>query len=295
MFRDRILRAARCEPVDTTPVWFMRQVGRYLPEYRALRSRYSMQEILQTPELAAEATWMPLRRFDVDAAILFSDLLVPLWGMGVEFDLVEGKGPVVRTSADRWANLPPMDLERVAFTFEAIHLLRRTLDRPLIGFTGAPFTVAAYLIEGQASRDWPRTRAFLHTHPEAWHALLRQLAAGLGAYLRAQVDAGVQMVQVFDSWVGVLSPVDFVRGYCCGGGGGGMWLDSFSRDYTRERLSDRRVREAVETGADVLAVCCPYEVSRFEDSVKATGNDGKLVVKDIIELVDEALGSPRVQ
>jgi len=189
----------------------MRQVGRYLPEYRALRSRYSMQEILQTPELAAEATWMPLRRFDVDAAILFSDLLVPLWGMGVEFDLVEGKGPVVRTSADRWANLPPMDLERVAFTFEAIHLLRRTLDRPLIGFTGAPFTVAAYLIEGQASRDWPRTRAFLHTHPEAWHALLRQLAAGLGAYLRAQVDAGVQMVQVFDSWVGVLSPVDFVR------------------------------------------------------------------------------------
>lgn len=211
MFRDRILRAARCEPVDTTPVWFMRQVGRYLPEYRALRSRYSMREILRTPELAAEATWMPLRRFDVDAAILFSDLLVPLWGMGVEFDLVEGKGPVVRTSPDRWANLPEIDLERVAFTFEAIRILRRTLDRPLIGFTGAPFTVAAYLIEGQASRDWPRTRAFLHTHPKAWHALLQQLATGLGAYLRAQVEAGVHMVQVFDSWVGVLGPVDFVH------------------------------------------------------------------------------------
>lgn len=211
VFRDRILRAARCEPVDTTPVWFMRQVGRYLPEYRALRSRYSMQEILQNPELAAEATCLPLRRFDVDAAILFSDLLVPLWGMGVEFDLVEGKGPVVRASARGWTDLPEMDLERVAFTFEAIRILRSTLDRPLIGFVGAPFTVAAYLVEGQPSRDWPRTRAFLHADPKSWHGLLQHLAAGLGAYLRAQVEAGAQMVQVFDSWVGVLSPVDYVR------------------------------------------------------------------------------------
>jgi uroporphyrinogen decarboxylase len=208
--RDRILRAARGEPVDTTPVWFMRQAGRYLPEYRALRRRYPMRELLRNPQLAAEITLMPLRRLDVDAVILYSDLLVPLWGMGLDFHLAEGRGPVVRVERERLAHLPDLDPDRVRFTFEAIRLVRGALDRPLIGFTGAPFTVAAYLLEGQTSRDWPRTRVFLHRHPDVWHRLLGALARNLGLYLRAQVEAGAQLVQVFDSWVGVLSVEDFL-------------------------------------------------------------------------------------
>ncbi|MFQ5848373.1 MAG: uroporphyrinogen decarboxylase [Candidatus Methylomirabilales bacterium] len=209
--RDRILKAARREPVDTTPVWIMRQAGRYLPEYRELRKKYSMEEICRTPELAVEVTLQPLRRFDLDAAILFSDLLVPLWGMGVSFDLVEGKGPVLRKALipHDLATLPSLDLTRLDFTFEAIRLLRQALDRPLIGFTGGPFTFASYLIEGKPSRDYPKTRAFLHTHPLEWKALMKRLAENLALYLQAQIEAGVQMVQVFDSWVGVLSPEDF--------------------------------------------------------------------------------------
>jgi len=209
--RDRILKASRGTPVDTTPIWIMRQAGRYLPEYRELRAKYSMEEICRTPELTVEATLQPLRRFDLDAAILFSDLLVPLWGMGIAFDLVEGRGPVLQRglTASELAVLPPLDLEEVAFTFEAIRLLRRALDRPLIGFTGGPFTFASYLIEGTPSRDYPKTRAFLHAHPREWEALMKRLADNLARYLKAQIEAGAAMVQVFDSWVGVLSPEDF--------------------------------------------------------------------------------------
>jgi uroporphyrinogen decarboxylase len=209
--RERILNAACRKPVDTTPIWIMRQAGRYLPEYRQLRERHSMEEICRAPELTVEATLQPLRRFDLDAAILFSDLLVPLWGMGVSFDLIEGRGPVLQkvlTPAEL-ATLPPLDLGGVEFTFQAIRLLRRELDRPLIGFTGGPFTFASYLIEGKPSRDYPRTRAFLHAYPREWEGLMKRLADNLALYLKGQIEAGVQMVQVFDSWVGVLSPQDF--------------------------------------------------------------------------------------
>ena len=209
--RERILNAARRKPVDTTPIWIMRQAGRYLPEYRQLRERHSMEEICRTPELTVEATLQPLRRFDLDAAILFSDLLVPLWGMGVSFDLVEGRGPVLQKTLTpaELATLPPLDLGGVEFTFHAIRLLRRELDRPLIGFTGGPFTFASYLIEGKPSRDYPRTRAFLHAYPREWEGLMKRLADNLALYLKAQIEAGAAMVQVFDSWVGVLSPEDF--------------------------------------------------------------------------------------
>ncbi len=208
-----MLRAAWGQPVDTTPVWFLRQAGRYLPEYRRLRERYSLRDLCRNPELAAEATLQPLARMDVDAAILFSDLLVPLWGMGLDFQLEEGRGPVVEAPADpgRLVHLPELDLDAVAFVPETVRLVRRSLDRPLVGFAGAPFTVAAYLLEGRPSRDWPRTRAFLHARPELWEALARRLASNLAAYLRAQVQAGAQLVQLFDSWVGVLSAEDFRR------------------------------------------------------------------------------------
>jgi uroporphyrinogen decarboxylase len=170
-----------------------------------------MEEVCRTPELTVDATLQPLRRFDLDAAILFSDLLVPLWGMGVAFDLIEGKGPVLREALTPagLARLASLDLEEVDFTFEAVRLLRRELDRPLIGFTGGPFTFASYLIEGKPSRDYPATRAFLHAHPQEWEALMKRLADNLALYLKAQIEAGVQMVQIFDSWVGVLSPEDF--------------------------------------------------------------------------------------
>jgi uroporphyrinogen decarboxylase len=209
--RDRILRAARGEPVDTTPIWIMRQAGRYLPEYREIRKKYSMEEICRTPDLTVDVTLQPLRRFDLDAAILFSDLLVPLWGMGVSFDLVEGKGPVLRKALtpEELASLPALNLGELDFTFEAIRLLRRELDRPLIGFTGGPFTFASYLIEGKPSRDYPKTRTFLHANPREWESLMKRLADNLALYLKAQIEAGVQMVQVFDSWVGVLSLEDF--------------------------------------------------------------------------------------
>ncbi len=209
--RDRILKAARGEPTDTTPIWIMRQAGRYLPEYRELRKKHSMEEICRTPALTVEVTLQPLRRFDLDAAILFSDLLVPLWGMGVSFDLVEGKGPVLRKplTPGELAALPSLDLDALDFTFEAIRRLRRELDRPLIGFTGGPFTFASYLIERKPSRDYPKTRAFLHAQHREWEALMKRLADNLALYLKAQIEAGVQMVQIFDSWVGVLSPEDF--------------------------------------------------------------------------------------
>ncbi len=209
--RDRMLKAARGEPVDTTPIWIMRQAGRYLPEYRKIRNKYSMEEICRTPNLTVEVTLQPVRRFDLDAAILFSDLLVPLWGMGIAFDLVEGKGPVLQKALtpSELAALPPLDLSALEGTFDAIRLLRRELDRPLIGFTGGPFTFASYLIEGKPSRDYPQTRAFLHAHPREWKALMQRLAGNLARYLRAQIEAGVQMVQVFDSWVGVLAAEDF--------------------------------------------------------------------------------------
>jgi len=209
--RDRVLRAALGQPVDTTPVWFLRQAGRYLPEYRRLRERYSLAQLCREPELAAQVTLQPLRRMDVDAAILFTDLLVPLWGMGLEFELAEGRGPVLPTPVpvDRLAQLPELDLEAVEFVPQTVRLVRAALDRPLVGFAGAPFTVAAYLVEGRPSRDWPRTRALLHSRPEVWHALAARLTTNLAAYLRAQVQAGAQLVQLFDSWVGVLSAEDF--------------------------------------------------------------------------------------
>ena len=192
--RDRILKAARGEPTDTTPIWIMRQAGRYLPEYRELRKKHSMEEICRTPALTVEVTLQPLRRFDLDAAILFSDLLVPLWGMGVSFDLVEGKGPVLRKplTPGELAALPSLDLDALDFTFEAIRRLRRELDRPLIGFTGGPFTFASYLIERKPSRDYPKTRAFLHAQHREWEALMKRLADNLALYLKAQIEAFVK-------------------------------------------------------------------------------------------------------
>ncbi len=217
MSESRFLRACRRQPVDRTPVWFMRQAGRFLPEYRALRERYSILEMIRTPELAVEVTLQPLRRFQVDAAIIFADILPVLAGMGLELEFVRGEGPVihnpVRREADVEALRVPDPRESVPFTLEAIRLVRRELDGrvPLIGFSGAPFTLASYAVEGGASRHYRLTKAMMYRTPRAWRALMEKLSATVAAYLQAQVEAGAQALQLFDSWAGALSPGDYAR------------------------------------------------------------------------------------
>jgi uroporphyrinogen decarboxylase len=211
---DRFLRACRREPVDATPVWFMRQAGRYMPEYRALRARYSMIELCRTPELATEVTLQPVRRIAVDAAILFSDLLLPLDPMGLAFRF-DGDGPVIdppirdEADIDRLRVFEPR--EDLAHVLEAIRLTRRELDGkvPLIGFAGAPFTLASYAVEGGHSANYARTKLLMYGSPAAWHRLAAKFATVVADYLAAQVEAGAQAVQVFDSWVGALGPADY--------------------------------------------------------------------------------------
>ena len=212
---DRFLRACRREPVDRTPVWFMRQAGRYLPEYRELRGDRDILEACKDPAQVVELTLQPLRRLDVDAAILFSDIMVPLEAIGVRVRIVPDRGPVVdrpiREAADI-ARLRPLEPEAdVPHVSEAIGLLRKELDRPLIGFAGAPFTLASYLIEGGPSRDHARAKAMMLSTPAAWDALMRALVAVVLPHLRAQAEAGAQALQLFDSWIGVLEPDDYER------------------------------------------------------------------------------------
>jgi uroporphyrinogen decarboxylase len=214
---DRFLRACRREPVDATPVWFMRQAGRYMSDYRALRLRYSLLDICRSPELAVAVTLQPVDVIDVDAAILFSDLLIPFTPMGLDFDFIKGEGPAIAhpircaADVDRLRHFEPR--EALSFVLETIRLLRRELvDRvPLIGFGGAPFTLAAYAIEGGPSTTYARTKAFMYSQPRAWHRLCERFAEMMSDYLAAQVDAGVQALQLFDSWAGALGRADYAE------------------------------------------------------------------------------------
>jgi uroporphyrinogen decarboxylase len=209
----RYLRAARGLPVDTTPVWFMRQAGRALPEYRAIRERATLLEITRDPALCAEVTLQPVRRLGVDAAILFADITTPLAGLGIEFDIREGVGPVIerpiRSEADLVRFRPFEPGDAVAPLLEAVALVRRESPVPLIGFAGAPFTLACYLVEGGPSRDFLQTKRLMHEQPATWAALLDVLVEATVRYLDAQVAAGAEAVQLFDSWVGGLSPLDY--------------------------------------------------------------------------------------
>jgi uroporphyrinogen decarboxylase len=211
----RFLRACRRERTDTTPVWFMRQAGRALPEYRAVRERATLVEITRDAALCAEVTLQPVRRLGVDAAILFADITTPLAGMGVAFEIREGVGPVierpVRTVEDAEALRDLEPEAAVGPLLEAIRLVREASPVPLIGFAGAPFTLACYLVEGGPAREFTRTKTMLHADPAAWAALMDRLAETTIRYLRAQVAAGAQAVQLFDSWVGGLSPFDYER------------------------------------------------------------------------------------
>jgi uroporphyrinogen decarboxylase len=208
-----LVRAARGLPVRRTPVWFMRQAGRSLPEYRALRAGTAMLEACQDPDLVTEITLQPVRRHGVDAAILFSDIVLPLVVAGVDLEIKPGVGPVVaapvRSVADVDA-LPELEPERLEFLARAVRQLVAELGpTPLIGFAGAPFTLATYLIEGGPSKEHARTKAFMYAEPEAWNRLLSRLAVSAATFLRIQVDAGAAAVQLFDSWAGVLSAADY--------------------------------------------------------------------------------------
>jgi uroporphyrinogen decarboxylase len=212
---SRFLKACRREAVDATPVWFMRQAGRYMQEYRALRSQYSLLDICRTSDLATEVTLQPIRRLEVDAAILFSDLLLPLGPMGLPFDFIKGEGPQIERPIEG-----PADIERLR-TFEpreglgyvlgAIRQIKRELGGrvPLIGFAGAPFTLASYAIEGGHSNNFAKTKALMYGHPDDWHHLCQKLSRVVGDFLVAQIEAGVDAVQVFDSWVGALDASDY--------------------------------------------------------------------------------------
>ncbi|HET7677722.1 MAG TPA: uroporphyrinogen decarboxylase [Candidatus Limnocylindrales bacterium] len=213
---ERLLRAARRLPVDATPVWFMRQAGRSFPAYRALRERYAILALAKTPELCAEVTLMPVEALGVDGAVLFADIMLPLEPMGVELTIEPEVGPIIhrpiRAAADV-ARLRPIEpAEEVGFVMQAIRLVRRELEGSgvaLIGFSGAPFTLACYLVEGRPSRDFARAKALMYGEPATWAALMELLSEVVVRYLRAQVEAGAQVVQLFDSWVGSLSPADY--------------------------------------------------------------------------------------
>jgi uroporphyrinogen decarboxylase len=213
---DRFLKACRREPVDCTPVWFMRQAGRYMREYQAVRQKHSILEVCKTPDLAAQVTLQPIERFPLDAAIIFADILLPLEPMGLTLEFVESEGPVIRNPVrDRAAveRLRVIDGDELNYVGEAIRVACRALAGrvPLIGFAGAPFTLASYAIEGGGARHYIRTKQFMYREPEAWHRLMDKLARVVTGYLRRQIRAGAQAVQLFDSWVGCLSPADYAE------------------------------------------------------------------------------------
>ena len=211
--KDRFLRACWREPVDCTPVWFMRQAGRSSPSYRAIRQKHGILDMVKSPDIATQVTLQPVKELGVDAAILFADLLIPLEAMGVPVRIAPGEGPVIekpiRTPEDV-ADLKPIEPARdLPFVLETIRRVRAHTAVPFIGFSGAPFTLASYLLEGGATKEFAATKAFMYRHPDAWDALLGGLADSMAAYLRAQVDAGAQALQIFDSWAGALSPHDY--------------------------------------------------------------------------------------
>jgi uroporphyrinogen decarboxylase len=210
---SRFLEAANRRPVDTTPVWLMRQAGRSLPEYRKLRERWKLEDIVAQPELCAEVTLQPVRRLGVDAAVMFADIMLPLRGMGVDFELVEDVGPVVtrpiETADDVHQLRVPDGGEAAPQVISAVRQVVAESPVPVICFSGAPFTLASYLIEGRPSRDFKKVKAFMYGQPAAFEELLGKLAATMAGYLAAQVAAGASAVQVFDSWVGALAVDDY--------------------------------------------------------------------------------------
>jgi len=260
---DRFLKALMCEPVDVTPVWMMRQAGRYLPEYRATRKQAgSFLDLCKNAELACEVTMQPLRRYDFDAAILFSDILtIPdALGQGLYFE--EGEGPkfrkVIRTAADV-ENLPEVNIaSELEYVMNAVSVIRKELNGsvPLIGFSGSPWTLATYMIEGGGSKDFRHAKQFMYDNPEAMHLLLDKLADAVTDYLNAQIDAGAQVVQIFDTWGGILTPSCY---------------QEFSLAYMKKIIANlTKERE----GRKVPSIVFTKNGGQWLESIVASGADG---------------------
>lgn len=215
MQNDRFLKACRREQVDFTPVWLMRQAGRYMPEYMAIRNKSDFLTMCKTPELAAEVTLQPVNRLGVDAAILFADILLPLEGMGINLEFAKNEGPVISNPVRTMRDVEQIRIleaeEATPYVMDAIRLIKKELAGrvPLIGFSGAPFTVASYIIEGGSSKEYKNCKSMMWQAPEIWKALMEKISEVLLKYLKAQIKAGAQAVQMFDSWVGALSPDDY--------------------------------------------------------------------------------------
>jgi uroporphyrinogen decarboxylase len=213
--RHPFLAACHRETVAFTPVWLMRQAGRYMKDYRTLREKHSFLEMCKTPELATRITLMPIDQIGVDAAIIFADILLPLEGMGIDFEFSEVGGPVIHTPVRHESDIQKLRIiepdEDLPFLLEAIRHVRRELDGriPLIGFSGAPFTLASYLIEGGHSRSFVRTKVLMYRNPGAWHQLMEKLVSVVARYLESQIEAGAQAIQLFDTWAGCLGPTDY--------------------------------------------------------------------------------------
>lgn len=214
-FNDTFLRACRGEAVSYTPVWYMRQAGRYQPEYRKIREKYSFFQMNEIPEVCVEVTRLPVEQLGVDAAILFADIMTPLKPIGVDVEIRSGIGPVISNpirNADDVKRLGVLEPEdHVPFILESIKMLNQQLSVPLIGFAGAPFTLASYMIEGGPSKNYHKTKGFMYAQPEAWQTLMDKLGAMTVSYLQAQIQSGAHAVQVFDSWVGALNEEDYQR------------------------------------------------------------------------------------
>ncbi|HUC31168.1 MAG TPA: uroporphyrinogen decarboxylase [Candidatus Paceibacterota bacterium] len=211
-FDDTFLKACRSEPTDHVPVWFMRQAGRSLPGYRALREKHDVLTLARTPELAVQISMEPIGLLGVDAAILFADIMLLPLAMGVDLHIVDSVGPVIEKPIASTGDidvLPPLDPAHIDYLAQTIKILRGQLAVPLIGFSGAPFTLASYLIEGKPTRQWIKTKRFMMEEPRAWARLMEKLSAAIVIYLSVQIDAGAQAIQLFDSWVGCLSPSDY--------------------------------------------------------------------------------------
>jgi uroporphyrinogen decarboxylase len=210
-----LVRACRREQVERTPVWFMRQAGRSLPEYRELRQGRTLFDVVNDPELCAEVTLQPVRRHDVDAAVMFADIMLPVVGMGIDVELVENVGPVIdqpiATAADVERLRVPEPREAVPSVLEAVRIVRGELrpDQGLVGFCGGPFTVAAYVVEGKPTRDFTKVKTLMYREPDVWHGLMDKLAETSTAYVGAKVEAGADVIQLFDSWAGALSGADY--------------------------------------------------------------------------------------
>jgi uroporphyrinogen decarboxylase len=286
-YNDLFLRAARLEQTERTPVWMMRQAGRYLQEYRDIRAKYGFLEMCGNPELAVEVSMQPVDLVGVDAAIMFSDILVVFPGMGLDLEFKSGVGPIinnpVRSAADV-AKLGISDpIDDTGYVMETIKILRRELEHkvPLIGFAGAPFTLASYAIEGKGTRDYENCKALMWSEPEAWAALMDKFTETVIAYLCAQIDAGAQVVQLFDSWVGYVAP----------------------RDYERSVLPyTKRVLDAVKAHGDkvvpdggVPVIHFPNGATSMLDLAQQAGGDiigvdWRLDMKKVVDIIDPKFG-----